>query len=119
MATPKEIIDIMTRMTPIALATHPICSHMCIRSIRPSSGAWKKPESNLAENRLLQYEIDRDGHDDRDGHVIEQRWSELPLLHRVERRLIEEGLATENLGFLDAAVRANGRLDDHDALHAR
>ena len=48
-ATPNEIIDMMIRITPMALATHPICSHMCIRSIRPSSGSWKNKKPQVSQ----------------------------------------------------------------------
>jgi hypothetical protein len=34
-ATPKEIIDMITRMTPMPLAIGPICPHISIRFIRP------------------------------------------------------------------------------------
>ncbi len=42
-----------------------------------------------------------------------------PLLHRVERRLVEQRDRAQHLRVLDAAVGADRRLDDHDALHAR
>src|SRR6188768_1327896 len=106
-ATPNEIMDMMIRITPMTFATHPICSHMCIRSIRPSSDIWKNPASrkvSLRPNeraptifRLLQCEVDCDRHDDRHGHVVEQRRRELPLLDRVERGLIEQRLPAQHL----------------------
>src|SRR5262252_6236925 len=103
MATPKEIIDMMTSTTPIPLAGVPIVPHISMRFIQSSEHELPK---------LLQSEIDCDGHDDRHRYAVQQCRRELPLLHRIERRLIQQRDRAEYLGFLDPAIGADGRLDD-------
>src|SRR5262245_32433363 len=111
MATPNEIIDMMTRTTPMPLAIGPICCHISMKFIPSSEKACRL--------RLLQSEVDRDGHDDRHRHAVQQGRRKLPLFHRIERRLIQQRDRAEYLGFLDPAVGADGGLDDDDALDAR
>src|SRR5687768_878721 len=112
MATPNEIIDITIRMTPMAFATQPIWCHISIRSICTSSGARKRSRETVTElPALLQREVHGDGHDDRHGDVVEQRRRELPLLDRIERRLIEERNRSQDLGVLHASVGADRRFD--------
>src|SRR5215470_12833662 len=94
-ATPKEIIDMMTSTTPMPLAGVPIVPHISMRFISP-------PENGLTE--LLQREIDGDRHDDRHRDAVQQRRRELPLLDRIERRLIQQWDRAENLRFFYAAV---------------
>jgi hypothetical protein len=40
----------MMRMTPIALATHPICSHMCIKSISPIPPTGESRNQSVSES---------------------------------------------------------------------
>src|SRR3954466_2429227 len=120
MATPNEIIDMKTRITPMALATIPICAHICIKSISPllrcsgSSRNW----SRLQKSNLLQSEIHRDGHDDRHRYAVEQRRRELPLLDGIECRLVEQRNRPQHLCVLHPAVSADRGLDDDHARHA-
>ena len=55
--------------------------------------------------RLLQGEVHRHGHDDRHGTPFTLRRRELPLLDRVERRLIEERDRPEHARVADVAGR--------------
>src|SRR5215204_4301463 len=102
MATPKEIIDMTTRMTAIAFATHPISVHMCIRSIPPirQSSATGTKSIKSETRSLLQCEVHRDGHDDRHGNAVQQGRCERPLLDCVERCLVEQRDRSQNLCVL-------------------
>src|SRR5688572_10573152 len=68
---------------------------------------------------LLQRELYRDRHDDRHRNAVQQCRGEYPLTHCVECRLIEQRDRAQYLCVFHRAVGADGRLDDHDALHAR
>src|SRR5215207_10068663 len=120
MATPNEIIDMKTRITPMAFATIPICPHMCIKSISPLLRYLGNPELSLRlTEQLLQREVHRDSHDDRHRHAIEKRRRELPLFDGVECGLVEQGDRAEHFRVLHPAVRADRGLDDDDTRHAR
>src|SRR5436190_223453 len=93
-ATPKEIIDMMTRMNAIALATSPMSPHILIRSISPILLRYRENFRTTSAFphycRSLQREVHGDRHDDRHRHAVQQGRCELPLLDGVESRLIEQ-----------------------------
>src|SRR4051812_5410893 len=117
-ATPKEIIDMMTRMNAMALATRPMSPHILIKSISPLLWVWNAVQNSfvyLLNSCLLKREIHRDGHDDGHGHAVQQCRCELPLLHGIECRLIEQRDRPQHFRVLHLSVSANRRLDDDDA----
>src|ERR1700730_311035 len=114
MATPNDHIDMMNNTPATALATIVIDPNSTTRS----TGHPPSKRTRLTNERSLQREIHRHGHHDRHRHAVEQRWRVLPLFHGLDRRLIEQGYRPEHLDVLHAAVGADGRLEDDDALHA-
>src|SRR5262245_15702073 len=120
-ATPKEIIDMMTRMNAMALATRPMSPHILIKSISPLLWVWNKSRTRSFTyvSRLLKRKIHRDGHDDRHGHAVEQCWRERPLLHGVERRLVEQWNRPQHLCVLHATVGADGGFDNDNPGYPR
>jgi hypothetical protein len=81
------------------------------------------PPGLVSESRccgpIRELEVNRDGHDDRHGHAVEQRRRVDPLLDGVDRRLVEEGDAPQDLHVRHLALGADRALQDHDALDAR
>src|SRR5262245_11651547 len=129
MARPTDENDMMnsTRATPIAVG--PIDWNISTRfrppSITASSGKCvasllDRPRGYGAKLRLLtERELHRYRHDHGHRHAVQRGGRELPLPHRVERRLVEQRNRAEHPGIRHAAVRADDGFDDHDTLHAR
>src|SRR5207244_261482 len=67
---------------------------------------------------LLHREVDRDRHDDRHRHAVEDRGGELPLRHGISRRLIERGDRAQHPRVVDRAAAVDRGLYDDDALDA-
>src|SRR5262245_52005760 len=97
-ATPNDHIDMKNSTKATALATQVIDAHIPTRSTAHPPSYCDRIYGRsrvlylkqLKLGRLLQCEVHGDGHDNRHRYAVEQRRRELPLLHRVERRLIEQ-----------------------------
>src|SRR5438094_9168599 len=106
MATPIDHIDMTSSTMATPTATGLIVCHIPIRStVHPPSSAKLRIDQK-PDARLLQREIDRDGHDDWHGLAIECGRRELPLAHSLERRRIEQPCRTQYFGLLDPTIRA-------------
>src|SRR4029079_18432365 len=103
-ATPNDHIDMMTRMKATPLATQVIVPHISIRFSPPSPIALSSEEIRKMRSPdtgfLLQRELDRDRHDDRHRHAVEQGRRELPLFDGVEGRPVEQRDGTKHPGGL-------------------
>src|SRR4051812_5535367 len=97
MPTPSDHIDIMINTNATALATIVMLVYISIKStVSPPSrrnyefsGAGHAGPA-VPRSCLLQREVHRHGHDDRHRCAVEQGRGELPLLHRIQRCLIEQ-----------------------------
>src|SRR6476660_7652443 len=112
MPTPSDHIDMMIRTKATAFATIVIWAYISIKStVHPPSKlkiVWsgRAGPAGRAHLDLLQREVHRDRHDDRNGSSVEQRGSERPLFHRIQRRSVEQRDRTKDLGFSDATIRS-------------
>src|SRR4051795_4086981 len=106
MATPNDHIDMKKRTKATALATHVIWFHMSIRLRPPSIVLSSGVKCCLGD--LLERELHRDGHDDRNRYAVEQRGRELPLFDRIDGRVVEERDRPEDLRVDHFAVRPDG-----------
>src|SRR5262245_14781083 len=109
-ATPNDHIDMTNRTMATPLATIPIVFHISIKSTvhPPSRQVYESsyfeaelrfcPEPTMS-TRSPEREVDGHRHDDRHRHAVEQGRRVRPLLHRVDRRLIEQGNRPEHLGI--------------------
>src|SRR5262245_1347599 len=87
-------------------------------TVNPPSTRLTGRSSFDYENVLLQREIHRDGHDDRHRHAVQQGRRELPMLHGIQCRGVEQRNRPQILSVLHLARRSDGGLDDDDSLHA-
>src|SRR5215203_3745937 len=135
-ATPIDHIDMKKRTKATAFATKPICAHISIKSREPLSivrsllfrSRWGLTPTACAFAgfaawlwlfRLPQSEIDGHRHDDRHRHAVQQRRRVLPLPDSLNGRRVEQWDRTQHAHILHAAVRADCRFENHDALHTR
>src|SRR4029450_891338 len=129
--TPSDHIDIISRTKATNLATYPIVPHIAIKStihppskLREPAGAGPTVSQGTVPRTVspapssLQREIDRHGHDDRNGLAVKSRWREFPFAHRIERGGIEQRNRPQDFRILHFAVRSDRGLDDDDALHS-
>ena len=79
---------------------------------------WRRLVRSCCERLLLELEVHRDSHGDRDRDSIQQRRHERPLPDGIERRLIEQSDRAQDASRLDVPPTVDGRLDDDHALYA-
>src|SRR5215831_7792594 len=97
-ATPNDHIDMKKSTKATAFATIPIDCHIASKStVHPPQKRLLIAKLQNAD--LLQCEVHRHRHDDRDRHAIEERRRELPLTNRVERCLIEQRNRAQHFRF--------------------
>src|SRR5260221_7324237 len=102
--TAIEYMDMMKSTITTAQATPPMCSAMDLISnsiARPPGLSF-----GVFEWRLRQLEVDRHRHDDRYRHPVQQRGSVDPLFDRFDRRLVQQGDASEHGDVRDLPLRA-------------